>query len=184
MSLTAANVRVAVTGAIYNAPVATPLPTVATSALNAAFLARELGYLTEDGITQSIANDKTSIKAWQNAAEVRVIQTSSSVTFAMSLQETSPLTLETYYGNYTTLADGGSTQISGDALPHYAWVFHVIDGAVKIRIVVPDGQITERGDTQYVNADVLAYPIVITAYPDSSGVNAYKYLDNNILTSS
>jgi len=184
MSTTAANVRVAVTGAVYNAPLATPLPSTAIVALNAAFLAREIGYLTEDGITQAINEDSSDIKAWQNADIVRKIRTSQDLTYAFAMLETSPLTLETYYGNYTAAtADSGVAQITGAALGHKAWVLHVIDGLARIRLVVPDGEITERGETVMVNGEALSYPITITAYPDASGVKAYVYLDTDVTVS-
>lgn len=184
MSLDATKVVVGSTGGIYYAPTGTTLPTVATSTLDALFTANEVGYLSENGITQTISSDSTSIKAWQNAAEVRVISTGSSVQYGAELMEVNANSLEAYYGNYTALADGASVEINANALPRLSWVLHVIDDAKKIRIVIPDGQITERGETQFVNSEAYVMPITITAYPDGSGNNAYMYIDESILTSS
>jgi len=184
MALDATKVVVGSTGGVYYAPTGTTLPTVATSTLDALFLANDVGYLSEAGITQSISNETTSIKAWQNAAEVRVINTGSSVQYQMELMEVNANALEAYYGNYTALADGASVAITGSALSRLSWVLHVIDDAKKIRLVVPDGQITERGDTQFVNGEAYVMPITITAYPDVSGNNAYMYIDESVLTSS
>jgi hypothetical protein len=167
---------------VYTAPTGTTLPTVATSTLDVAFDA--VGYLSEDGITQSIGSDQTEIKAWQNSDIVRKIQTSHDLTYAYTMIETGESTLVEYYGDYTALADGAVVEITGEQLDHRARVLHVIDGDKKIRIVLPDSQVTERGDVQYVNGDAVGYPVTVTAFPDGNGVKAYMYIDENIATSS
>jgi hypothetical protein len=171
MTLTADNVRVGVTGGAYTAPDGTTLPEDATEALEAAFA--DVGYISEDGVVQSIGADITDIKAWQNGDVVRKIQTSHDLTYAFTMIETSDVTLEAYYGNYAA----GEVQITGDQLPHGPWVLSVIDGDAEIRIVIPDGQVTERGDISYVNGDAVGYPITISCFPDDDGVKAYMYLD-------
>lgn len=173
MSLTAENTRVAVTGGLYHGVAGTPIPTDATTALNIAL--KELGYLTEDGVTQTIDEDTETIRAWQNGETVRVVQTSHEVTYEFSLLETSALTLETYYGNHTVDGGAGTTQIKAGQGKRGRWVLHVIDGIYKVRIVVPDGQVTERGDIEYVNGNAIMYPLTVTCYPDSAGVKAYLY---------
>ena len=69
MSLDASNVEVAVTGALYLAPLDTPLPTDSETPLNDAF--RNVGYLSEDGITETPEEDTQEIRAWQNGDIVR-----------------------------------------------------------------------------------------------------------------
>jgi hypothetical protein len=171
MATTADLVRVGVTGGVYTAPEGTAIPTTVEGALDGAFA--EVGYVSEDGLTQSIGADITDIKAWQNGDVVRKIQTSHDLTFAFTMIETSSVTLEAYYGNYTA----GTVEITGDQLPHGPWVLSVIDGDAVIRIVIPDGQVTERGDISYVNGDAVGYPVTISCFPDVSGVKAYMYLD-------
>jgi hypothetical protein len=171
MATTASLVRVGVTGGAYTAPEGTTIPTTAEASLDGAFA--EVGYISEDGVTQSMAADITDIRAWQNGDVVRKIQTSHDLTYAFTMIETSEVTLEAYYGNYTT----GTVEINADQLPHGPWVLSVIDGDAVIRIVIPDGQVTERGDISYVNGDAVGYPITITAFPDGSGNKAYMYLD-------
>lgn len=171
MANDADNVVVAVTGGVSYAPIGTALPTNATAPLNGAF--GEVGYVSEDGITQSIGTDTSDIRAWQNGDIVRRVQTSHEVTYALTMIESSPLVLEAYYGNYAA----GTVEIRGDQPGHKEWVINVLDGGAKIRIVIPDGQVTERGDVQYVNSDAVSYPVTITAYPDANGVKAYLYFD-------
>lgn len=167
---TASNVLVGTTGGVHIAPEGTTLPTNTTTALNAAF--DEVGYISDDGVTQSISEDITDLKAWQNGDVVRKIQTSHDLTYQFTMIETSDVTLEAYYGNYAA----GAVQITGTQLDHHAWVLEVEDGDDDIRIVIPDGQITERGDIVYQNGDAIGYPVTITAFPDDSGVKAYLYV--------
>jgi hypothetical protein len=176
MALTAEDVRVAVTGGVYGAPDGTTLPTDADAALDAAF--DELGYVSEDGITQAINSDVTDIRAWQNGDIVRKVQTSHDLTYAMAFLETNEHTLATYYGDYTGDSDAGTVEIRGTMGIRQSWVFNVVDGDARIRLVIPDGQVTERGEISYVNGDAIMYPVTITAYPDASGVKAYLYYDN------
>lgn len=170
MAGVADNVRVGVTGVIYNAATGTTLPTNATTAPAAGFLAGEIGYVSDAGITQSIGADTTDITAWQNGDVVRTVQTSHTVTFQFEMLETNSKTLATYFGNFSS----SSVQVRGDQMGRSAWVIHVEDSGNDIRIVIPDGQITERGDIVYASAEAVRYPITITAYPVSD-VKAYIY---------
>jgi len=168
--VTASNVAVGVTGDVSVAPTGTTLPTNSQVALNAAFEA--VGYISEDGVTQSISEDITDLKAWQNGDVVRKIQTAHDLTFAFTMIETSDTTLATYYGNYAA----GAVEIDGTQLAHKSWVIDVVDGDDDIRVVIPDGQITERGDIVYQNGDAIGYPVTITAFPDGSSNKAYMYV--------
>lgn len=169
MALDSSLVRVAVTGGVYVSLDGTgSVPSSAVAAIPVDF--DELGYVTDEGVTQTINADTEDIQAWQNGDIVRKIQTSHDVTFGLTLLETNPKTLEAYYGNY----DNGKIEVTGDQLPRLPWVIDVFDGDEKVRICIPDGQITERGDITYVSTGAITYPITITAYP-VNGVKAHLY---------
>jgi hypothetical protein len=170
MATIAANVNVAVTGGVYYGPTSTPLPASPSAALNAGFL--DCGYIGEDGITQTVGDTTTEIRAWQNSDVVRRIQTDHSAQFKLTLLENNANTLAAYFGgNYTA----GVGKIQSGVLPRKAWVFHIIDGTSLVRVVVPDGQIVERGDVVYKNGEAIGYPITIECYPDVNGVKAFVY---------
>lgn len=173
MALSADNVRVAVTGGIFVAPTGTTLPTDPDEVLDGEF--DDLGYVGEEGITEAQASDVTDILAWQNSAVVRKVQTSHDLTYALTLIETKTEVLETFYGPL----DGAVVEVTGDQLGRKSFVIDVVDGEHDIRIVVPEGQVTERGDITYANGEAIGYPITITAYPDDSGVKAYIYRDSD-----
>ena len=185
MTTTAGNVRVAVTGAVYKGATSTAAPTTATSTLASGFTTSgDQGYISEDGITQSIASETTDIKMFQNGDVVRTVQTSSKVTYQMAFGETSATTLASFFGNYTaTDSTSGVSEISGSALSHYSWVINILDADARLRLYIPDGQITERGDTSFVNGAPVLWPFTITAYP-VNGINSYLFQDTDINTSS
>lgn len=175
MAQTAANVRVAVAGGFYFAPLGSTLPTDASTPLDPTF--KEVGYLTEDGTVMSFGETNTDIKAWQNAQVVRRLLTEQVVTFALSLMETNVRSLELWSGAAVTT----KFEIKAGVAPHKSFILEVIDGTNVIRIVIPDGQVTEHGDVNFVNADAIAYPITITTYPDpTTGVKAIGYMSGTI----
>lgn len=164
-------VLVAVTGGIFVDLAGNEvLPSDGTSSLAAW---DELGYATDAGIVQAIQSQLSDIQAWQNADVVRKVQTSHDVTYATALMQTNAKTAETYYGDYDPALK--RSRLTGKMLPVRKWVFDVFDGPQKIRVVVPRGQITDRGDVSYVSANAITYPVTITAYPDDNGVKAYIY---------
>lgn len=171
MTTVASNVLVAVTGTVRFAPLATALPTTPVATPNVAFL--DVGYISDDGVSEKIDDSTTEIKAWQNADVVRRIQTDHSLQYSFTMIETNANSLNAYYGgNYTA----GVVQIKSGVLPHKEWIIDVVDGTNLVRIVVPDGQIVARGETKYANGGAVMYPVTIECYPDASNVKAYKYL--------
>lgn len=171
MATNADNVQVAVTGQVLLAPVGTTLPTNTTTEPHASF--DDVGYIHEDGVTESQPESTQKVKAWQNGDVVRIVRTEHDCTYQFTMIETTDVTLEAYYGNYAA----GTVEINGDQLPHKSWILEVEDGEDNVRVVVPNGQITERGDVVYVNADAVGYPVTITCFPDDAGNKAYKYFE-------
>jgi hypothetical protein len=175
MALAASNVAVAVTGAVYFAPSATAIPNDAYEALNVAFL--DVGYISEEGVTETQGTETNDITAWQNGAVVRRVQTSHVLSYQFTMIETNPNSMELYYGNYAL----GVSQILGDVQDRRRFVLDVVDGTDNIRTVIPDGQVTEFGDIVYVNGDAIGRQVTVTAYPETStNVKAYVYLGGTL----
>ena len=172
-AINAADVRVGVTGTIKTAPAGTTLPTTAAVALNAAFF--DLGYLTQDGLSESVDSSITDLIAWQNSAVVRRTLDSDSLSYSFTLFQTDPDTLKFYYGNYdTTVPTVGHVGYTGALGPIQPMVFDILDGAHVTRLVLPAAQLTGRGEVSYA-AGGTSYPVTVTAYPDSGGVKMHRY---------
>jgi len=164
MALTTSEVRVAVSGEISVAPTGTAAPVDATTALNAAFLG--MGYVSEDGITETYDLSVDDLTAWQNAKIVRSVITGAKVSYQFTLIQTNKNTIE--FGKATTVTQTvpmGTYTIDPAATGgRKAFVFHIIDGVNLKRIYVAEGEITERGDTVYASGEPIGQEITITCY--------------------
>jgi hypothetical protein len=186
MAVDATKVAVAVTGAVYRAPLATAAPTSQASALNVAFL--DLGYIGEDGVTQTLpaSGDATFIKAWQNGATVRTVRSAPDEfpTYSFVALETNKTVVESWAGaTVTQTATEGSVVLnSGATRTHYSWVVDVIDGAELERIYIPDGVVIEVGDRVYANQEPIGYEMTIEAAYNTTLVGNAKIWSTRLKT--
>ena len=176
---TSANVRVGVGGDVYfdTTGLAGNLPTDATTALHADFATGgNVGFISEDGVSQTIGSSQTKLKAWGGDV-VRTVTTEHSVTYNFTMIELSDEVVQVYTGDDTATAK--SFQIKNGDNHRSAWVIAVNDNGYIMRIVIPDGEVVAVGDMAFQTAELLGFPITIEAYPDGSGVKAYIYTDSD-----
>lgn len=165
-------------GAIYVAPIGTALPTDATTALNAAF--SQLGYVSEDGLTNATEMEVESIRAW-GGDTVLITQTSKEDTFAFTLIEMLNVdVLKLVYGstNVTgTLQNGITILANAKDLDDWCVVIDMVlrSGVLK-RIVIPIAKVTEVGEISYVDNDAVGYETTLTCQPDASENTHYEYI--------
>lgn len=171
-----------VSGAVHWAPIGTTLPTSAVEALNASFV--ELGYVSEDGLTNNNSPESDTVKAW-GGDTVLTLQTDRPDTFALTLLEAmNEDVLKTIYGSANVIKDGsGNITVKATAgeMPSGAWVFDMIlKGGRAKRIVVPNGTISELGEITYKDDEAVGYNITITDVPDTNGVYHYEYITADV----
>lgn len=166
MATNSANVRVAVTGEVSVGDTTAAAPTGTGSALAPGFLG--LGYVSEDGVTETRDRSTDTIKAWQNSDTVRTVVTDSSLTYSFTLLETNKDTVELFYGVDVTAAasDGSFVIVPASTGGRKSFVLDVVDGAELIRTYVPQGEVTEVGDRVYAGGEPIGYEVTITAYND------------------
>lgn len=172
--LEAAEVRVAVTGAIYSNANATPaLPVVVDSALASPWVGH--GYVSDAGVKETTSTSTQPIRAWQNNAKVREVVTEGDASYDFVLIQTNAENVSLFYGDTVNSAEGSVRVRPGVSKGVRAWVIDVIDGSNIIRTVIANGEITATGEQTYVNNAAVSYPITVTAYADGHGVSAIKY---------
>ncbi|OZG57012.1 tail protein [Bifidobacterium tissieri] len=158
---------------------ATP-PTDATTTLSDKF--HDLGYLSEDGVTNTIDRDSEDINAF-GGDRVLSVTTSRAESFQFGMLETTPETLAVTYGpgNVEVNTVDGKDQITvkhNSAEPPelvYVFEFAMTGNRVK-RIVVPVGKTGDVDDVTYADGEAITYTPTINAFPDANGNTAYEYI--------
>jgi len=165
-----------VAGAIFTAPAGTPVPTDALTPLTPDFI--ELGYASDEGITNSVTTETNQVNAW-GGDEILNEVTSRSESFNFTLVETSTQTLIEVYGANNVQVQSDNTVVlhNAAALPERVHVYEILMGAGQVkRIVVPRVKTTELGDVVYNGSDPVGYQLTLAALPDADGNTAYEYL--------
>ena len=165
------------TGWLYVAPKGTTPPTDATTALAGTF--KDLGYVSEDGVTNTYSSDTEMIKDW-GGQDVLAISSSKTDEFTFTLIESlNADVLKTIYGSANITTGTNTVSITANGIDNGEKVYVIqvalTNGAMK-RIVIPAGVITEVGEITYKSDEAIGYEITLNALPDTSGNNHYEYI--------
>ena len=164
------------TGAIHVAPKGTSLP-ASTSATLTGF--SDLGYCSDDGLTNGTNLEVQKIKAW-GGDTVLVIQSSKEDTFTFKLIEVKNLdVLKFVYGSANVSGDlnsGITISVNNTDVEEVSIVIDMImsDNTAK-RIVIPTAKISEVSDIVYGDEEAVGYETTIDCIPDQYGNTHYEY---------
>ncbi len=174
-----------ITGAISDAPLGTKLPTDATTQLDSGF--NSSGYVSQDGVEVATDRSTNDIKDWSGNT-VRKILESFDGTIAWSEIQMSYESLCHAFGadnvqKVPATAEHGEqiiVKINASLPSARSWVFNMKDGKARIRIVVPNGQVTAVDTLKFAASDAIALPLTLSCYPDENGDSIIIYTDDGV----
>lgn len=167
MALNEENVDVAADGAVYVAPVGTTAPTDYDSTLDAEF--KDVGYLSEDGVSITPNETATDLKAWQKGRTVKTIRRGESITVTFTMIETrSEDAQKTYWGSGATVGGGeiDVEDLSG-SIP-VALVIDTVDDDLGVRYYFPKATLADRGAITLLGTNYVSYPVTFTVKHDGT----------------
>lgn len=166
-------------GAFYAAKITSDMviPKDATTALPEEF--KCLGYLSEDGFTNTIARESEELAAWGGDV-VSNPQTKYSEQYKQTMIEQRVEVFGQVFGesNVSVTLDGQiRVAHSSKELEHYAYVYETLLGANRVeRSIIPDGKVIEMGDIVRNGKEPVGYETTIQAYPDETGESSHSYI--------
>lgn len=178
----ASNALLALVGATGVASTAPTGSTAPTDLDPLAVAWNDLGYISQDGMTQAVDEEQQSWTPWGALSPIRTQVTSSKKTYAITCWESNATVLGLYYKvpDADLVADGVTGLVAfaesdKPAPDRRAFCFDILDGADnQIRIYIPLGEVTERGDVVYKSDDLVGYPMTVTAYPGPDGNSVFR----------
>ena len=165
-------------GAGWAAPLGTAQPSDPETYPPAPWLA--LGAISDDGLVVGFDEDSQQFTPWGQTTPFRTVITSSVRTFQITAWETSRPIVKSlmFRQDVDDLTPDGNGVItfaeSATATPdRRSFMFDVYDGDVLQRFYIPEGEITDRGDTTFKQDEMVGYEWTISTYPDSAGNTVY-----------
>lgn len=175
-------------GGIYMGAVSATMPTDSSTAVDAAFI--KLGLVSEDGLKAAGDRKVESIKDWSGDI-IAQLQTEHSSAFTFTLYQVYDGDVQKLvFGdeNVTVTAATASTgtlitvKETGSELGYRSFVFDMKNGAKTARFVLPNAQVSEIKEHDYVAGALQAFDITVEAYKDATGVKVYRYYDDGVFT--
>ena len=167
-----------VTGGVRYARGLTTFPTDASSALAETVL--DAGYVSEDGLVETVDASDDKIKAWGGDI-VKIVRTEHSVSYTFTLIESKNAdALKLLFGEENVTVAAGKICVNKTAtmIPRASFIFDMRDGKEDIRILVKDGQPSISGDVNFTDGDAIGYEVTVEAFPDADGVKSILMIDS------
>lgn len=183
MPQNASEIMVGASGAVYVAPTGTALPTDIATALNAAF--KDVGLLTEDGVSVEPSMEQEILRSWQVLGRVRTIVTARDFQVSFAMQQWNELTLPLAFG-------GGAVATNAGPPIHYtydfpddqvrdvrAMVIEWADGTKDYRLVIPEIEVTDMESFNLVKNAEAALGVTGTVISNPSAAYTMRLITDD-----
>lgn len=175
------------TGAVAVAPIGTTAPTDAKTALPNTWDSG--GYVSEDGIKLSVSKSFNTLRDWSHSA-VKNVLTEYDGTIAVDFLQVDEFSAKRVFGTdnvtktaaTTTAGEQLKVSIGTDLPPVESWCFSMKDGDARVRVYVPNGQITEINEISFTTDGVKVGGTLAT-YDDGTGHSIYVIFDDGKVAS-
>ena len=172
-------------GAILVAPVGTAMPTTIAAVPNVAF--KDLGYISEDGLSIAQSSTWETIKDW-GGDQIRKFLSEFTGTMNFAMNETRTDVLKFVYGTANVAVTAATvstgtlhTVLLNSKEPDRAsLVANILDGPRKVRITAALCQVTERKDLQFSRTAPVQHGVTVETYPDASGNSITIMTDDGV----
>ena len=143
------------------------------------------GYITDAGITLSQSRSTSSLKDWSGAA-VRTLLDEFTGTISYAEMQTDKVTMERMVGAgnvkfFEANSEHGDQMAVGigpELPPSRSFTFSMKDGDRRMRIYVPNGQVTSVADAAFVNNAAVAWNFTVSCSDDGTGHSIYILTDD------
>lgn len=171
MPADASEVVVGANGKVYVAPAGTALPTNIATALNAAF--KDVGYVSEDGVTFTDGKDIENVEAWQSFYPIRKLITAKNTAVEFVMRQWNEDTVKVAFGGGVIQRTAGITTYRppkpDDALDYRAVVIEWTDGAaITYRLVIPRAIIDGEVGPNIVRTAAADLPVSFAVTPSGN----------------
>lgn len=142
-----------------------------------------LGWVTTDGGLFKVEEETKDVDAAGSLEPIRTLMTKSTKSLQVTFLEGLNPLVRSLYDNVPVTALQPTTGIASYDLPdkpndlRYAFVFDTMDGDKRLRLYMPNGKVTERGDEQPQTADVMPTQMTFKFYKGTSGAAVKRYID-------
>lgn len=161
-------------GGVYVAPITASVPSSASGTLTGF---TSVGNISDDGVTFGKKMDSNVVKAWGGAvvcvldegytetAKFKFLDIDNTVALGLVFKEVTGA-----LGSEIVCKSG-----PGASDPKIIVIDEILSGNVLQRTVIPRGIVSDVGDVNHKDSEVLGYEVTITAMEDASGYTKYQY---------
>lgn len=144
-----------------------------------------LGWVTTEGGLLKVEEESKDVDAAGSLEPIRTLLTKSTKSLQVTFQEALNPLVRALYDNVpvASLKPDGVTGVASYDLPdkpndlRYAFLVDTMDGDKRIRLYMPNGKVTERGDEQPQTTDVMPVQMSFKFYKGTSGAAVKRLID-------